>query len=55
MMNLKRMDGIEYLGYRCRILDLQSALLERMPANDVKRFDLFLRKQELQTSRSYYF
>ena len=41
-MNLKRIDKIEAMGYKCRIYDLQSELLERMNPQQVKQFDIYL-------------
>ncbi len=41
-MNLKKLDKIESMGYRCRIYDLEGELLERMNQEQVIRFDLYL-------------
>ena len=44
-MNQERLDRVEYAGYRDRMYDLQSDLLERMSPDAVVRFDWWLGKQ----------
>jgi len=46
MKTQQELDKIESRVYWDLIQDFQSELLERMPAKDVSRFDLYLRMQQ---------
>jgi len=44
-LNQEGLDRVEYAGYRDRMYDLQSLLLERMTVSEVVRFDQYLSKE----------